>query len=378
MLSILYLCSLNNNPQQIFSRLDWVVNCFQFCIFALWTTTCHMYCIFSCCCELLSILYLCSLNNNCSFVIRSLFVVVNCFQFCIFALWTTTWFIWGNSGNGLWIAFNFVSLLFEQQPKKDAPAYVPGCELLSILYLCSLNNNIGSLLFLFSYVVNCFQFCIFALWTTTYLYVREVIGKLWIAFNFVSLLFEQQQKRFSSYESVVVNCFQFCIFALWTTTVGNVIGYTYKLWIAFNFVSLLFEQQHIGLSSKIRLSCELLSILYLCSLNNNLITCKAKWIKLWIAFNFVSLLFEQQQSLIYNGLIRRCELLSILYLCSLNNNRIVHQSRFFQVVNCFQFCIFALWTTTKVFRVWVCRALWIAFNFVSLLFEQQLMLRRNK
>ena len=144
-------------------------------------------------CELLSILYLCSLNNNHFFCAKDCKSVVNCFQFCIFALWTTTIWELVLMLRVLWIAFNFVSLLFEQQREAIRGTIKRGCELLSILYLCSLNNNFIYFLVEYTRVVNCFQFCIFALWTTTHHLDISIQTGLWIAFNFVSLLFEQQQ-----------------------------------------------------------------------------------------------------------------------------------------------------------------------------------------
>ena len=147
------------------------------------------------------------------------------------------------AGYMLWIAFNFVSLQCETQPLGNCKSPQSRCELLSILYLCSVKHNYDYDSITHRLVVNCFQFCIFAVWNTT-----------------------RQNKR----------------------TIPN--------------------------------GCELLSILYLCSVKHNEMKCSEQFVRLWIAFNFVSLQCETQHSVNCFALRRRCELLSILYLCSVKHN----------------------------------------------------------
>ena len=194
----------------------------------------------------------------------------------------------------MWIAFNFVSLQCETQQLTDTEHQRPCCELLSILYLCSVKHNVAASITKWQSVVNCFQFCIFAVWNTTGLQPVKYREVLWIAFNFVSLQCETQQ----------------------------------------------FEQFTEGDKC-----CELLSILYLCSVKHN------------VYCSNINITF--------------CELLSILYLCSVKHNFTSSSTALAGVVNCFQFCIFAVWNTTqRVLRTLVLW-LWIAFNFVSLQCETQ-------
>ena len=273
------------------------------------------------CCELLSILYLCSVKHNNFNRLVVVLLVVNCFQFCIFAVWNTTKVISGYFLLSLWIAFNFVSLQCETQRFSFTLFLIQSCELLSILYLCSVKHNLVQKMHAGSFVVNCFQFCIFAVWNTTSKKNNEKYVWLWIAFNFVSLQCETQLLFFTNQKVVccellsilylcsvkhnegragnkynpVVNCFQFCIFAVWNTT----------------------------------------------SKNNN-----EKYVWLWIAFNFVSLQCETQQFDEVSDGNSRCELLSILYLCSVKHNFSIEDLFSEMVVNCFQFCIFAVWNTT--------------------------------
>ena len=245
-------------------------------------------------CELLSILYLCSVKHNSPDKTRNIVDVVNCFQFCIFAVWNTTPPFATSSRLSLWIAFNFVSLQCETQPSTIVKNIATRCELLSILYLCSVKHN---------------------------------------------------RKFPRTSQKLVVNCFQFCIFAVWNTT------------------SLLVSNSPT--------CCELLSILYLCSVKHNMAKRVITKEELWIAFNFVSLQCETQHTLISSKWKGCCELLSILYLCSVkhNNKRLTRLP--WEVVNCFQFCIFAVWNTTRAEIFSVPDWLWIAFNFVSLQCETQ-------
>ena len=243
LLSILYLCSVKHNKYSIHKKITKVVNCFQFCIFAVWNTTTDGKTPLRYSCELLSILYLCSVKHNNTLGTTKSTSVVNCFQFCIFAVWNTTADRHIRASLWLWIAFNFVSLQCETQRSSNSRRGKRCCELLSILYLCSVKHNL----------VECFR----------------QNTQLWIAFNFVSLQCETQQITKISIQTIVVNCFQFCIFAVWNTTGYMLLPEYAELWIAFNFVSLQCETQPLTLFTVIHKSCELLSILYLCSVKHN-------------------------------------------------------------------------------------------------------------
>ena len=169
---------------------------------------------------------------------------MNCFQFCIFAVLFTTCLPDLMQSNALWIAFNFVSLQCYLQRNASAEYCSTSCELLSILYLCSVIYNKLKYPSIFHVVVNCFQFCIFAVLFTTFFFFLILWLRLWIAFNFVSLQCYLQHNFFLlilyyccellsilylcsviynlfaglNAKQCVVNCFQFCIFAVLFTT----------------------------------------------------------------------------------------------------------------------------------------------------------------
>ena len=248
------------------------MNCFQFCIFAvlfatfdvikeyiaeLWiafnfvSLQCYLQQIVRINvprkrCELLSILYLCSVIYNTLLYLIDCIVVVNCFQFCIFAVLFTTNSCRYPPYNRLWIAFNFVSLQCYLQPNGGYLDNETSCELLSILYLCSVIYNDESPRSNRRGVVNCFQFCIFAVLFTTVSSEPYYYGWLWIAFNFVSLQCYLQHENLDAQLDAVVNCFQFCIFAVLFTTDGAEGDVMLMLWIAFNFVSLQCYLQRIA------------------------------------------------------------------------------------------------------------------------------------
>ena len=143
---------------------------------------------------------------------------MNCFQFCIFAVWNTTFKVIAERSLMLWIAFNFVSLQCETQHLSCGYHHPHSCELLSILYLCSVKHNYETKNLVRSLVVNCFQFCIFAVWnTTTGLAKREITSCELLSILYLCSVKHNMINSVDNTE-IVVNCFQFCIFAVWNTT----------------------------------------------------------------------------------------------------------------------------------------------------------------
>ena len=220
------------------------MNCFQICIFVLIATTSHtarhtfatLWIAF----KFVSLYW----SQQRVKPHRSLVVVVNCFQICIFVLIATTFLARFGKSAPLWIAFKFVSLYWSQQPNAAGQYPLTGCELLSNLYLCTDRNNLCLCAAQPCPVVNCFQICIFVLIATTCSTRQSSRSSLWIAFKFVSLYWSQQLTKIQvlcrcrcellsnlylctdrnnnggchQSSHVVVNCFQICIFVLIATT----------------------------------------------------------------------------------------------------------------------------------------------------------------
>ena len=117
LLSVLYLWYTGHNKNECHNGYQYVVNCFQFCIFDIPDTTNSNLVILRLSCELLSVLYLWYTGHNHATFLKKFFFVVNCFQFCIFDIPDTT-------------LNNFKTT-------------VHSCELLSVLYLWYTGHNIA-------------------------------------------------------------------------------------------------------------------------------------------------------------------------------------------------------------------------------------------
>ena len=189
------------------------------------------------------------------------------------------------------------------------------CELLSNLYLCIGWHSREKQIVAASLVVNCFQICIFVSDDTANIVILiivkscELLSNLYLCIGWHSSCFELSPAL------MVVNCFQICIFVSDDTA-----------------------------ASLARLTA----------------------LSLWIAFKFVSLYRMTQRSPHQEQALRSCELLSNLYLC-IGWHSCSDMSELTQpVVNCFQICIFVSDDTAALSTDGLVQQLWIAFKFVSL------------
>ena len=143
----------------------------------------------------------------------------------------------------LWFAEKFVSLLIEQHLLQVTVPSFACCDLLKNSYLCLLNNTRLAISAYWIDVVICWKIRIFAYWTTPKQPNVCVLGWLWFAEKFVSLLIEQhrEEKGVGSQRrcdllknsylcllnntfrvatrvvNTVVICWKIRIFAYWTT-----------------------------------------------------------------------------------------------------------------------------------------------------------------
>ena len=169
----------------------------------------------------------------------------------------------------------------------------------------------------------------------------------------------------------VVNCFRITIFDIRATATPLFVRTSSALWIAFELLSLTYEQQPIVKIEDGQISCELLSNYYLWHTSNS--TWRTAWrgSTLWIAFELLSLTYEQQLNVFCHNLINCCELLSNYYLWHTSNSKIEFVSQFILVVNCFRITIFDIRATAKRNGPRWMKPLWIAFELLSLTYEQQ-------
>jgi len=165
---------------------------------------------------------------------------------------------------GLWIAYNFLSLQGSLQYKETFVEQIDGCELLTIFYLYKVLCSVNTREYLAKIVVNCLQFFIFTRFFAVIFERRSIRDRLWIAYNFLSLQGSLQSFNLVSYslaccelltifylykvlcsravrynnEVSVVNCLQFFIFTRFFAVARRFGKHKYRLWIAYNFLSL--------------------------------------------------------------------------------------------------------------------------------------------
>ena len=195
-------------------------------------------------------------------------------------------------------------------------------------------------------VVNCFHFCIFELSKASNRRSRgsrrccELLSFLYLwTIKSIRLVYEHEQR-------IVVNCFHFCIFELSKASDKTLIKTFLRLWIAFIFVSLNYQKHQHVIAPLTEISCELLSFLYLWTIKSIFILFTPQIVALWIAFIFVSLNYQKH----------------------LNK----HKTSDLSVVNCFHFCIFELSKASDLILGSEVSLLWIAFIFVSLNYQKHL------
>ena len=117
LLSNFYLCVVRHNKERKIWNWLLVVNCFQIFIFVSSDTTIKRTQPLYSSCELLSNFYLCVVRHNIILWYKTNKNVVNCFQIFIFVSSDTTGLRILTLIKRLWIAFKFLSLCRQTQPK---------------------------------------------------------------------------------------------------------------------------------------------------------------------------------------------------------------------------------------------------------------------
>ena len=156
-----------------------------------------------------------------------------------------------------------------------------------------------------------------------------------------------------------------------TTYEANTFPYD-KLWFAWKFVPLWYQQQLCVEWHTKRLSCDLLENSYLCGISNNVqdqqlriayvviclkirtfVVSATTWIVgrfdtpvLWFAWKFVPLWYQQQLGTNEKSLTHCCDLLENSYLCGISNNSLKRINSFCRVVICLKIRTFVVSATT--------------------------------
>ena len=181
-----------------------------------------------------------------------------------------------------------------------------------------------------------------------------------------------------------------------TTLIRNAQGQS-KLWFAWKFVPLWYQQQLWQRRVIHDIGCDLLENSYLCGISNNsneghnrttdvVICLKIRtfvvsattinisiWVDsmLWFAWKFVPLWYQQQLSDLVLAVLACCDLLENSYLCGISNNAANLINTLTDVVICLKIRTFVVSATTYGFMLIICIMLWFAWKFVPLWYQQQ-------
>ena len=150
------------------------------------------------CCDLLENSYLCGISNNRSKYRTWMTLVVICLKIRTFVVSATTHTRISSRWAVLWFAWKFVPLWYQQQHQYYRLLQVHRCDLLENSYLGGISNNKNNNIITRAHVVICLKIRTFVVSATTIRHKRGVHTRLWFAWKFVPLWY-QQQLRVSFY-----------------------------------------------------------------------------------------------------------------------------------------------------------------------------------
>ena len=192
LLENIYLCGINNNISAWLSSLSTVVICLKISTFVVSTTTDAYIFALRKGCDLLENIYLCGINNNeIEHVVIDCMVVI-CLKISTFVVSTTTKWQKFFDSIPLWFAWKYLPLWYQQQlcPYNIFPIF--RCDLLENIYLCGINNNFHGINEFTALVVICLKISTFVVSTTTSNEKLAGIDRLWFAWKYLPLWYQQQ------------------------------------------------------------------------------------------------------------------------------------------------------------------------------------------
>ena len=184
---------------------------------------------------------------------------------------------------GLWFAWKFVPLWYQQQLNFGRWHFETGCDLLENSYLCGISNNNRRSTTCCISVVICLKIRTFVVSATTYDTLYNESATLWFAWKFVPLWYQQQQTATASIK----------------TNSCDLLENSYLCGISNNLALPSHCPLHVVICLKIR-TFVVSATTYLLEFN-----CKAL---LWFAWKFVPLWYQQQliQWIIYQSMVVIC------------------------------------------------------------------------
>ena len=222
-------------------------------------------------------------------------LVVICLKIRTFVVSATTAMSLSLCTFGLWFAWKFVPLWYQQQQLKKNHPYSCSCDLLENSYLCGISNNRLLAVCNPKSVVICLKIRTFVVSATTTASKSFPMIGLWFAWKFVPLWYQQQHEFVTlnlwqccdllenSYlcgisnnndiprglRELVVICLKIRTFVVSATTGALRPLYPLLLWFAWKFVPLWYQQQQYRRVEYPWQSCDLLENSYLCGISNN-------------------------------------------------------------------------------------------------------------
>ena len=143
----------------------------------------------------------------------------------------------------LWFAWKFVPLWYQQQQVLPSDMHPFSCDLLENSYLCGISNNGWVYISINRCVVICLKIRTFVVSATTCSVCIVVLIKLWFAWKFVPLWYQQQHCNRCNGKRKVVICLKIRTFVVSATTVEYISVSIDVLWFAWKFVPLWYQQQ---------------------------------------------------------------------------------------------------------------------------------------
>ena len=130
--------------------------------------------------------------------------------------------------------------------------------------------------------------------TTNVVYTFDFLV-LWFAWKFVPLWYQQQRALILFDVRNVVICLKIRTFVVSATTPVRKEMDELSLWFAWKFVPLWYQQQLVENIPRLLFSCDLLENSYLCGISNNEYQEFKARHRLWFAWKFVPLWYQQQR-----------------------------------------------------------------------------------
>ena len=297
----------------------------------------------------------------------------------------------------MWFAWKFVPLWYQQQLPTITISSDMGCDLLENSYLCGISNNAkGCSCFILSVVI-CLKIRTFVVSATTLQKQMAALNSCDLLENSYLCGISNNLTQRNIVSIFVVICLKIRTFVVSATTnfpcrcvliscdllensylcgISNNLPALTRLinalWFAWKFVPLWYQQQHPLMYYHSENCCDLLENSYLCGISNNNITrYRGKSLvviclkirtfvvsattqgarpyiqgRLWFAWKFVPLWYQQQLVTLIILMLARCDLLENSYLCGISNNVLCLNDNHYTVVICLKIRTFVVSATT--------------------------------